>query len=290
MKYHYMYKAIFFFLLFIYFFLAISITNGVACTVWAATGKKVGMKGTIIAKNRDNSPNLYTVPRLLFPEKGYRVFGLFDTEADGYITGGINEKGLAVFNASPVSVPKEKRHVATEDTTERLLVSYGSVRDVLKDLDVFSKSHPALYMLSDPLMIAIIEVAPGGKVAIQQTEDGVLAFTNHYTDSRLSNENKINTPGSRARLARIRNYMFSTKKPFNISDFISISEDRDGGPDHAIWRTGSSREKIRTLAGFILAIPEYGMPEIYIRLANPDEEERVLRGGFDFSLMTVSPD
>lgn len=259
------------------------------CTVWAVAGAKADIKGTIIAKNRDNSPHLITRMRFLSPDGGHKVFGLFDIEADGYIVGGINDCGLAVFNSSAMGVPKEKRHVATEDFTERLLKTFNSVDDVLKDNEIFTTSHPALYMLADPFVIAMIEVAPGGRIAVKKTESGVLAFTNHYTDPVLSRENKNNTAGSRERLKRINRLLSGKNSSFSIDDFIAISEDRGAGPDLSIWRTGSSPTKVRTLGSLIIAIPDGGLPEVYIKLANPGEEDFILRGKIDFSQMTIQP-
>jgi len=260
-----------------------------ACTVWAVAGEKADIKGTIIGKNRDNSPHLITRMNFVSPEKGHKIFGLFDIEADGYIIGGINDKGLAVFNASAMGVPKEKRHVATEDFTERLLKTFNSVDDVLKNQDMLSRSHPALYMLADPFLIAMIEVAPEGRIAVKKTDSGVLAFTNHYIDTGLSGENKNSTPGSKERLRRIGHLLSLKNKAFSIEDFIAISEDRGGGPDYSIWRTGSSPEKVRTLGSLIIAIPVTGLPEVYIKLANPGEENIVFRGRLDFSRMTIQP-
>ncbi len=258
-----------------------------ACTVWAAIGDKAGIKGVIVGKNRDNLPHLVTEVRFISPDHGNKIFGLFDVEADGYIVGGINNKGLVVFNASAVSVPKEKRHVAKEDFTERLLKSFDSVESALKDRDIFSKSHPALYMLADPVMIAMVEIAPGGKIAVNKKENGYLAFTNHFIDSGLSKENKNNTLGSKERLRRIGIFLSRQNRPFTIDDFIAMSEDREGGPDCAIWRTGSSEEKVRTLAGFVFAVPSTGVPEVYIKLANPGEHEKIIRGKLDFMEMKI---
>jgi len=247
----------------------------------------VHIEGTIIAKNRDNSPNLSTHPRLLFPLNGFKVFGLYDIEADGYIVGGINEKGLAVLNASATSVPREKRHVATEDTTERILTTFDSVNAVLLRKDIFIKSHPALYMIADSSRIATIEVAPGGKIAIKMTDNGTLAFTNHYTDANLTRANERRSVNSEARLKHIQNYLTSSEKPFTMNDFIIISEDRAGGSDYALWRTGSTSGKVRTLASFIISIPLSGFPEIYMKISNPDEPDIVFTGKLDFTLFSV---
>lgn len=280
-------KYIFFFFI-ICAGLIINVPSARGCTVWGATGQRANIKGTIIAKNRDNSPNLSTHPRLLFPLNGFKVFGLYDTEADGYIVGGINEKGLAVLNASVTSVPREKRHVATEDTTERILTTFDSVDAVVSHRDIFIKSHPALYMIADSSRIAMVEVAPGGKIAIKMTDNGTLAFTNHYTDANLIWANEHRSVNSEARLKRIQNHLTSSEKLFTMNDFIVISEDRAGGSDYALWRTGSTSGKVCTLASFIVSIPVSGLPEIYMKISNPDESDRIFTGKLDFSLFSAS--
>jgi len=279
-------KYVYFFII-IYAGLIINVPSARGCTVWGATGQRTNIKGTIIAKNRDNSPNLSTHPRLLFPLNGFKVFGLYDSEADGYIVGGINEKGLAVLNASANSVPREKRHVATEDTTELILIAFDSVNAVLLRRDVFIKSHPALYIVADSSRIAMIEVAPGGKIAIKVTDNGTLAFTNHYTDAKLTLANEHRSVNSKARLKRIKNYLTLSEKPFTMNDFIVISEDRTGGSDCALWRTGSASGKVRTLASFIVSIPVSGLPEIYVKISNPDEPDIIFTGKLDFSLFSM---
>ncbi|MBA4389799.1 MAG: hypothetical protein C0399_02545 [Syntrophus sp. (in: bacteria)] len=248
-----------------------------ACTIWAATGESVKEKGSIIAKNRDNLPHLYTILKAVFPEKGFGFFGIFDIEADGYVTAGINEKGLVVVNASANSVPAKKRHVATEDLTERLLTSFDSVKSLLAERDIFRKSHPAIYIIGDASSVASIEVAPGGKISVTTKEKGVLAFTNHYTDNKLFRANERLSSSSFMRLNRINQLMTEQATPFTLKDFIRFSNDTNGGAGGALWRVGALPGKIRTLASWIVSMPPKGPPELYVKLVNPDEPEIVHR-------------
>lgn len=136
------------------------------CTIWGVAGKQVKDKRSLIAKNRDNLSYLYTVMKAVFPEKGFPFFGLFDIEADGYVTAGINKQGFVVVNTAANSVPRKKRHVVTKGPTQRLLTSFGSLNTVLSGKDLFQKSHPAIYIIGDTSKIASIEVAPAGKASI----------------------------------------------------------------------------------------------------------------------------
>ena len=56
-----------------------------------------------------------------------------------------------------------------------------------------------------------------------------------------------------------------------------FSEDRDAGPDNSIFRTGSTPGKTRTVAIWAVNLPPKGSPEIYLRILNPNEDEKVFR-------------
>ncbi len=233
--------------------------------------------GVIVAKNRDNSPGLSTVLKLLRPETGYRVFALVDTEAEGYVVGGINERGLVVLNAAASSVSREKRLVATEDFSERLLITFDSVEAALSRPELFSASYPALYMLADSTKIATIEIAPGGDVAFHTVTNGTIAFSNHYIDKKVSRANELVSENSKFRLNRIRHLLASHHSAMTSSDFIAMSADRKGGPNRAIWRRGTTAGKVRTLASMIISLPKQGQPEIFARLAAPAGTKRTYR-------------
>lgn len=255
-----------------------------ACTIWAATGEDVKGGGGIIAKNRDNLSHLYTALKGVSYEKGFSFYGLFDTEANGYVTAGVNEKGLVVVNASANSVPKTKRHTATEDLTQRLLTSFDSVTSVLSESDLFRKSHPAIYIIGDASRIASIEVAPGANISISMKENGSLAFTNHYTSPDLDIANEQHSTGSLMRLERIQYLLSCRKSPFGIDDFIAFSNDATGSSEGALWRSSVAPNTIRTLASWIIHVPRNGPPVLHVRLANDNETERtvtiVLDGAF----------
>jgi hypothetical protein len=256
------------------FFCLIHFSLARACTIWAATGDQVKGKGSLIAKNRDNLSNLYTVLKFIFPEKGFSFYGLFDIEADGYMTAGINEQGFVVVNTAANSVPRSKRLVATEDLTQRLLTSFGSVDAVLSEKDLFQKSYPAIYIIGDTSKIASIEVAPGGKISVAVREKGTLVFTNHYTNPELAGANEQSSTGSFMRLKRIQYLMARRTSSFTFDDFITFSNDRNNGSEGALWRAADTPNTIRTLASWIVYVPPYGPPVLYVKLSNPNEPEQ----------------
>ena len=264
------------FLLGIVIYICLAVSSSVpACTIWAAAGDVVKGKGSLIAKNRDNLSHLYTALKFVIPEKGFPFYGLFDTEADGYVTAGINEEGLAVVNTAANSVPKIKRHTATEDLTQRLLTSFGSVDAVLSEKGIFEKSHPAIYIIGDASKIASVEVAPGGKTLISVRERGIVTFTNHYTSSELTYANEQSSVSSALRLRRIRRLMSGEVLPFTIDHFIAYSNDKNGGSEGALWRMPHAPEAIRTLASWIIYMPPEGPSVLYVKIANQNEPEKV---------------
>lgn len=230
------------------------------CTIWAAAGAKVnGKGGTIVAKNRDNSTGLITEFRTVCREKGLAFAALFDPEGDGYVVAGINEKGLTVLNASAASLPDEKRLVAKEDLTERLLTSFATVDALAAEGTFFAASHPAFYIVADSAKVALIEVAPGGKTSIKVTAHGVLTHTNHYTDESLKKANERPTRKSRDRLKRI-NRLLANNSSYNLDGFISLSEDRNAGRIGAIRQECGPASKVCTLATWVVSLPKEGSP------------------------------
>jgi isopenicillin-N N-acyltransferase like protein len=252
-----------------------------ACTLWAATGGRVNKGGTLMAKNRDNSSGFSTELRFVSRGKGFRFIALFDPEADGYVVSGINEKGLAVTNASAASLPPEKRNVAKEDLTERILTSFSSVDAAAKERAMFAGSHPAFYMIADAGKIAMIEVAPGGKISIKVTDSGVLTHTNHYRDNKLLEANERPTGGSRKRLERINHLLGAVRKSFSFDRFIAITDDstREGG--ESIRQPCVPTRNVCTLASWVVLLPEEGSPELYIKIEGKDHTEAVKRMSLD---------
>ena len=258
------------------FFLALPVISE-ACTLWAATGSRVSRGDTLIAKNRDNSSTLETELRFVSRGKGFRFVALFDPEADGYVVSGINEKGLTVINASAASLPREKRNVAKEDLTERILVSFSSVDEVAEEETMFAESHPAFYMIADAGKIAMIEVAPGGKTSIRITGNGVLTHTNHYRDGALREANERPVSGSRKRLVRINRLLAGSRKPLSLDAFVAMSEDTKGAGDESVKQVCGRTKGVCTLASWVALLPREGSPRIYVKIEGKDQAEKVKR-------------
>ncbi|MCX5813538.1 MAG: carcinine hydrolase/isopenicillin-N N-acyltransferase family protein [Proteobacteria bacterium] len=247
-----------------------------ACTLWVATGPIVKDNGTLIAKNRDNK-QIITELKFITREKGFRFIGLFDIEAYGYVVSGINEKGLAVINASAVSVPEEKRNVAKEDLTERLLTYFDSVDSLIKEEAMFAASHPAFYIIADADKVALVEVAPGNKISMKASRDGIFTHTNHYTEEKLLSDNELATPDSRRRLDRVDYLMSTSPLPLTIEQFIAVSEDRGNSPNDSILKVCDKSKKVCTLASWVVYVPKKGFPDLYVKIMRPEQPDTIYR-------------
>lgn len=243
-----------------------------ACTLWAAAGDAVQEGGTLLVKNRDWAPDHQQQLRLVNPASGYRYVGLFaDGKAPG-LKAGINEQGLTVVSASVSSIPREERRKMPKRRAvmPQLLTTCSSVDEALARTDLFV--GPLFLLLADKTKIAYIESGPNGQYAIRTETHGALAHTNHYLAANMLEANRRIGASSSARYQRI-NSLLNTQGTFTPDDFIGFSRDQADGPERSIWRTGGKPGGERTLATWMVRLPPTGEPLLYIRLANPGEEE-----------------
>lgn len=245
---------------------------GEACTLWAATGARTVNQATLIGKNRDWSPAQYQELQFKAPAGGYRFLVLHPRGAKHpHDIAGVNEKGLVVVTAAASCIPKKARPQSyyLEGFLNSLLTSCATVDEVIKKQGLLIS--PAFYLVADRSKIAIIEVGLNEKRSIKVTENDVLSHTNHYLDKNLLEANKKFNLSSHIRLIQIQYLLKAQRRPFTLQDFITISQDRQDGPDNSIWREGSSPRKVHTLSTWIVSLPINDAPRLYVKLANPHE-------------------
>jgi isopenicillin-N N-acyltransferase-like protein len=246
-----------------------------ACTLFAAAGKSVQGGGVIIAKNRDRSP-LTSGLQVFIPPAGYRHLGLVSLDSpNAPAVAGINEKGLVVVDASPSSLPLKEEDCSAIPLTQALLTRCASVQEVLAQKELFCASYPVFEMVADRHQVAIIEVAPGGQVSVQAIDRGTLCHTNHYLSSQLLWANQTAHHSSQVRFRRISRLFDREWKPFTFADFLVFSQDRVAGPDDSLNRLGSTPEKTRTLATFVVHLAD-DAPHVFVRMSNPGEPDRIV--------------
>ena len=149
--------------------------------------------------------------------------------------------------------------------------------EVLARRDLFKVSYPVFEMVADTRKIALIEIAPQGRVAIRVKEQGVLCQTNHYLDPRLQSVDQETSVSSGIRYRRICRLLSRQTCPFSLEDFVAFSQDRHDGPDNSICRRGSTCTETRTLATWIVAHPAGGVPRVWAKITNPGAPRKTLR-------------
>ena len=245
------------------------------CTIWGAAGNVTEKGDTIVAKNRDWRPNQYNELWLIDPQDGYRFIAVYSIGGDNEgVKAGINEKGFTVIFASASCLPKEDRFGGETSLIVKLLTRCDNVHMAVEQKELLSKSRAGFYIFGDKNEIACVEIAPGGEVSINEVEAGFLYHTNHYLNENFVKFNKEENESSSVRAERIKYLLNNQSDVFTVKDFIKFSEDKNDGPDNSIWRTGSSPEKTRTLSSWIVRIPKNGEPFLYVKLANPGEDEK----------------
>ncbi len=227
--------------------------QALACTLWSATGISAG-GGTLLAKNRDYSPDSFGRLILVRPANGLAYVGLFArVKNHEALVAGVNEAGVAMVSATASSVPREARkpQPGSVSPIRKAMTGAHSVDEVLANAGWFSAHNPVFYMLSDARRSAWVEVGPGGVTAVRKTGEGVLTHTNHYLSDTLAWANAIPGSSSLARQERVTR-LLARASTFSLEDFQAISRDKSGGPDNAIFRAGSSPASTRTMATFLV--------------------------------------
>jgi hypothetical protein len=250
-----------------------------ACTLWGAAGTAVDGGGTLIAKNRDWTPDHRQELSVLRPAQGYRALILKAVGgAEPGVKAGVNEKGLVIVSATASQVTGAQRKAARQrkELMSFLLTTCASVDELLNQIELLRR--PVFYLAGDRQQIALIEVATEGKRSVRRQDSGTLHHTNHYCAFDPPPDPK-RKPGasSTQRHARIGELLKDPPAPFTMDDFIRFSTDVVAGPDNSIWRTGSGPSHKRTLATWLVSVPTGGSPQLYLKTADPGEPERVCR-------------
>jgi hypothetical protein len=253
--------------------------NALSCTLWSASGDYVVKGGgTLIAKNRDWVPDHRQVLKTVTPKTGYRYFGIFaEGNDDPGLKAGINEKGLVVVSSTAGSIPAKLRAEPgrTKNLMVKILREFDGVDSALKDEKIFV--GPRNLMLADGIKIAVVEIGLNGKQAVTVKKEGVLTQTNHYLDEKLLKFNQKIGLSSSLRHKRIEELLRNQGRPYVPDDFIAMSGDREDGPDNGIWRSGSTPKRERTLSTWIVHSPVNGSTQLYVKIANPNENEKIHR-------------
>ena len=248
-----------------------------ACTLFAANGSVVDDGGTLLVKNRDWEPNQHQVLKFVPSKDGSSYFGLYAEGTAAGMKAGINEKGLTVVSATAGSIPsKERKNMLNKaGSLAKLLKECASIEEALTRTDLFL--GPKILMLADKKSVATIEIGPEGKFSIEQKENDYICHTNHYVAEDMLNFNKKIGQSSQKRYERICQLLDDASSPFSLDVFLNFSNDRNDGPDNSIFRLGSNPANTRTMAVWAVKIPLDSSPEVYVRILNPNEDEKIIK-------------
>ena len=233
-----------------------------ACTTFASVDG--ADQATLIAKNRDEHPDLQSVVAF-HPTEGYRFLGMVSQRTvDGpyVVRSGINEYGLAIVNMAVPNAPPKAPYADGDAFMRAVLTQNQTVAGVLGNLPhlVTEYPYPEFYLLADRTQTAIIELATNGHYFVTLSNTGPMYHTNNYEFPSFFQYNIGDLEGSTNRYNRISALMNSNTQ-YTMQDFELFAHDHNAGSNDSIFRTGknlSDPNTPRTLATFIASIPHDG--------------------------------
>lgn len=223
---------------------------GIACTTFAT------FDGTndslLIAKNRDNNPDRQIMAVVNEPNK-YKYIALSRQDVPDFVSAGVNEYNLAVFNEVTIEYSDKAVGGIADDFSKDILQNYKTVQDVLPDLDQLVAKFPApvFYQVTDGKNLLSIEVAPNHKYSYTMISSGTYAHTNNYQikplikDYQYSDSEKTRLSASTTRYDRAK-FLMTQNKNIDLAQMQVFALDRNAGNDDSIFRTGAVDNNPRT--------------------------------------------
>ena len=253
----------------------------IACTTFATFKTESG--NLMMAKNRDNRPD-HQIVEVVNASGRYKYLALSRLDVKDFVSAGVNEKNLAVFNEVTIEYSAQAVGGIADDFSKDILQNYAHARDVIKDLPklIAKFPDPVFYQVADGQNILSIEVAPNHKFKYTLQSRGVFAHTNHYQNFDLvanypyGASDVISKQGSEMRLQRA-SYLLEHESNVGLSQLQQIGLDHSAGANNSIFRTGKEAKpnSIRSLAFFAVSIPrssESGVVQVVVNLYNVGEK------------------
>jgi hypothetical protein len=235
-----------------------------ACTTFASFN---GADNTLVmAKNRDNRPD-HQVIEVVVASGKYKYLALSRQDVPDFVSAGINEKNLAVFNEVTVEYSAQAKGGIADDFSKDILQNYAHARDVIPDIAklVAKYPDPVFYQVADGKQILSIEVAPNHKFSYTLVKQGSFAHTNNYLIPELIKNYPYSTSenarllASSMRLNRA-SYLVSHESSPSLETLQTIALDHSAGNNDSILRSGESHKEnsVRSLAFFGVQIAHDG--------------------------------
>ena len=252
-----------------------------ACTTFATFNTESG--NLMMGKNRDNRPD-HQIVEVVNATGRYKYLALSRFDVKDFVSAGINEKNLAVFNEVTIEYSAQAVGGIADDFSKDILQNYANATDVIKDLPklIAKFPDPVFYQVADGQNILSIEVAPNHKFSYTLQSSGIFAHTNHYQSANLvanypyGASDVISKQGSEMRLKRA-SYLLEHESSADLSQLQQIGLDHSAGANNSIFRIGKETKpnSVRSLAFFAVSIPhssESGIAQVVVDLYNVGEK------------------
>lgn len=251
-----------------------------ACTTFASFAGNDD--SFVMAKNRDNNPDRQVIEVVAEANK-YKYLALSRQDVPDFVSVGINQYNLAVFNEVTIEYSSKAVGGIADDFSKDILQNYKSVNDVIPDIPklVAKFPDPVFYQVADGKNLLSIEVAPDHKFSYKLIRRGSFAHTNNYQIAELiknysySNSEESRLVASKTRYNRALD-LVSKQPNLTLDDMQKIALDRNAGNDDSIFRTGAVANNPRTsrsLAFFAIQIPQNNAAaQVKVNLYNMSEK------------------
>lgn len=241
-----------------------SVSYAFACTTFASFNG--ADNSVIMAKNRDNRPDAQVLEVVNAPGK-FKYLALSRKDVPDFVSAGINEKNLAVFNEVTVEYSNQAKGGIADDFSRDILQNYSTAKSVIPDIPKLIAKYPdpVFYQVADAKNILSIEVAPNHKYSYKLIDKGVIAHTNNYLSAELIKNYPYTAAensrllGSTTRLNRA-SYLVSHESALDLAAMQQIALDHSAGSNDSIFRTGEGHKPnaVRSLAFFGVDIAKDG--------------------------------
>lgn len=236
----------------------------IACTTFATFN---GADNSILmAKNRDNRADRQVIQVVVEVGK-LKYLALSRQDYPNFVSAGINEKNLAVFNEVTVEYSNKAVGAIDDDFSKDILQNYTNAKDVIPDIPKLIAKYPdpVFYQVADNKQILSIEVAPDHKYAYKLIDKGVFAHTNNYQNQTLIKGYKYTSEEAIRRLASQTRFnraisLAADESGATMVDMQKIAADHSAGYNDSIYRSGleSDPRSVRSLAFFVVDIAKDG--------------------------------
>jgi len=149
-----------------------------------------------------------------------------------------------------------------------LLEQCGTVDEALDFLRKLPRMNGINLIIADDRKAVAVE-ATRDRLVVEESKDGVLVRTNHYTSAELKglNPDEKEYPSTFRRHERITGYLAEKQGKIRFQDMLEIASDHENG-ENCVCRHGLGANKGKTISTSIVVLEDR---QIWTALCNPCE-------------------